>query len=225
MADLLKTLSGIEPELEQVGDVLMHRDCVSGWRLLKEEGLKAGFDIAIASAYRSFDRQLKIWNEKATGKRAVLDKNEQKVDVSRLGSRDLLFAMLHWSALPGASRHHWGSEIDIYEVSILPKGYQLQLTVAETQGKGVLAPFYHWLDDRFKSGRFCGFVRPYNESNGLSMASEPWHLSFIEVASRYVSMLDKHALYDFYVSLGELELQELVLENFDEVYDCYLCPK
>jgi len=52
-------------------------------------------------------RQAEIWNAKAAGLRPVLDANEQPIDTGTLSERELVFAILRWSALPGASRHHW----------------------------------------------------------------------------------------------------------------------
>ncbi len=36
-------------------------------------------------------------------------------------------AMLRWSAVPGASRHHWGTEIDIFDPDLLPENTPLLL--------------------------------------------------------------------------------------------------
>ena len=38
-----------------------------------------------------------------------------------------MVGILEWSALPGASRHHWGSEFDVFDLAALPEGYRVQL--------------------------------------------------------------------------------------------------
>lgn len=222
MAEIPSWLKQVETNLEQVGDVLMHRDCVSSWLLLREKALQEGFDLAAASAYRGFSRQLAIWNEKARGERPVLDIQETPIDIAAMSERDILFAILQWSALPGASRHHWGSEIDIYERSLLPQGYSLKLTLEETLEHGVLGEFYEWLNMQFAGGSFCGFFRPYYPANRCSVGCEPWHLSCMAVSENFEKLLDRQSLYAFYESCSEIELQQSILENFDLIFEDYI---
>ena len=47
--------------------VSVHRDVVEPFRAMRDEAARAGFDVAILSGFRSFDRQLSIWNRKAGG--------------------------------------------------------------------------------------------------------------------------------------------------------------
>ena len=44
--------------------------------------------------------------------------------------------ILRWSALPGGSRHHWGTEIDIFDPDLLPQGQSLQLEPWEYESGG-----------------------------------------------------------------------------------------
>ena len=43
--------------------------------------------------------------------------------------------ILLWSALPGASRHHWGSDIDVADGHVMARGYQPQLVVGEYRAR------------------------------------------------------------------------------------------
>ena len=36
-------------------------------------------------------------------------------------------AILVWSALPGASRHHWGTDLDVFDRAVQPPGEPLEL--------------------------------------------------------------------------------------------------
>ena len=54
--------------------------------------------------------------------RPLLDANNQPLDALQLGETERLHAILHWSALPGTSRHHWGTDLDIYDPDCLPAG-------------------------------------------------------------------------------------------------------
>jgi LAS superfamily LD-carboxypeptidase LdcB len=200
----------------------LHPQAVSAWKTFVTQATSAGFKPKIASAHRSFERQLLIWNEKATGKRQVLDDDENPIDINDLTEQELSFAILRWSALPGLSRHHWGSEIDIYDASTMSPGYKLQLTVAETKASGVFAGFYTWLDSQFEIDQYyCGFSRPYM-SAGNGIAKEPWHLSLLELASQCEALVDKTKAYEF-IAGQNIELKDAVLNNFDEIFDRFVC--
>lgn len=96
----------------------------------------AGFDLQPASTFRDFARQLAIWNGKFCGERPVFDKVGQPIDVTLLSTAERCEAILRWSALPGASRHHWGSDLDVYDPSLLPEGQKLQLEPWEYEQGG-----------------------------------------------------------------------------------------
>ena len=195
----------------------LHPDVIPAWQQLCREAHAQGFQPHIASAHRSFDRQLGIWNDKASGKRPVLDAEETPIDISVLSNEQLLFAILRWSALPGLSRHHWGSEIDIYDTSTMSPDYRLQLTVAETQAEGIFAPFYQWLNQRFKDETVvCGFTRPYM-TDSLAVAPEPWHLSYQKVADQYQNTVTKADLKQF-LAHQNIALKRELLTHFDAIY-------
>ena len=87
-------------------------------------------------------------------------------------------AILNWSAPPGGSRHHWGTEIDVYDRSALKPGARLQLVPAEYRTGGPFAELTAWLDDNMDR---WGFYRPYVTDRG-GVAPEPWHLSHAPTA-------------------------------------------
>ncbi|MEE8192443.1 MAG: M15 family metallopeptidase, partial [Gemmatimonadales bacterium] len=97
--------------------VPVHRDVVMPLHQLRDAAGKAGFDLQMLSGFRSFEQQLSIWNRKALGKLAVLDSNAVPLDIEKLSEKELVFAILRWSALPGASRHHWGTDLDVYDAN------------------------------------------------------------------------------------------------------------
>ena len=90
-----------------------------------------GFNLQAASSWRSFERQLAIWNGKWRGERPLLDADNQPLDALQLDDMERLHAILRWSALPGTSRHHWGTDLDIYDPDSLPVGTRLALEPGE----------------------------------------------------------------------------------------------
>lgn len=181
-----------------------------------------GYELAIASAHRNFDRQLLIWNEKAAGIRPVLDENGDALNVEQLSDRDRVMAILRWSALPGMSRHHWGTDIDIYDAAAMNPGYQVQLTPSECCHGGRFSALHQWLDDSIQRGRSCGFYRPYAFDRG-GVAPEPWHLSFAPEAAEFELMLDPASCHGWLAS-QPIALRAVVLANFDEIYERFIAP-
>lgn len=204
-----------ECELHECQGVRMHRDVVEYWRQAQNDASDAGFELQAASCYRGFERQLRIWNEKASGRRKVLDENEAEVDVMSMSATDRLWAILRWTALPGISRHHWGTDIDVFDSSSLPEGYQLQLTQAEASSQGVLGSFHRWLT--LYISEQSAFFRPYG--GGGLVSYEPWHLSCAPVSHRFESEINKERLVQFLSSRQDLLLKDQVLQNIDEIYE------
>jgi LAS superfamily LD-carboxypeptidase LdcB len=146
-----------------------------------EEASKGGFKPKIDSGYRSFDRQLLIWNEKASGKRKVLDQHGNAANIALLSDLELMQTILLWSALPGTSRHEWGTDIDVIDASVVPEGYEAELTLEESFG--TFGEFHKWLDFRISSENCFGFKRVFLPGVGR-IQPEPWHLSYMPEAKK-----------------------------------------
>lgn len=197
----------------------LHPEALAAVLALRARAAQQGFDLRIASSFRSFERQLAIWNNKARGLRPVLDASGEPVDIRRLTEREKVFAILRWSALPGASRHHWGTDLDVYDASRINPDYQLQLTVAETETGGPFAEFHRWLDIELQQ-ETCQFYRPYAEDRG-GIAPEPWHLSYVPLAKNCAQVFTLDILRE-QLAQAPLELKEAVLEHLDEIFQRYI---
>lgn len=178
-----------------------------------------GFDLAVASAFRSFDRQCRIWNDKAAGRRPVLADDESILDTTQLTPEELLFAILRWSALPGASRHHWGTDVDVYDRKGTQNGYQLRLTFDETIGSGPFAALHAWLDE-YLLYKETDFFRPYTRPWG-GVAPEPWHLSYAPLAVEFQQALEPSVLRALIAS-ADLALKAEILIHFDAIYERFV---
>ncbi|MDG2048134.1 MAG: M15 family metallopeptidase [Halioglobus sp.] len=144
---------------------------------LQSDARRAGFDLTIASSFRPFDRQLAIWNGKADGSRPIYDDQGRLVSIEPLSRTDQLHAILRFSAIPGTSRHHWGTDLDVYDAAAVPSDYPLQLSPVEAGPGGVFDRLHCWLDARLAAGESHGFFRPYGKDRG-GVAPERWHLSY-----------------------------------------------
>jgi LAS superfamily LD-carboxypeptidase LdcB len=203
-------------DLAELLGVRVHRDVVKPFLQLRDEARTAGFGLQILSGFRSFQQQLSIWNRKAMGKLAVLDSNAVPLDIERLSEEELVFAILRWSALPGASRHHWGTDLDVYDERSRPEGYEIELIPEEVDAGGMFGPLHEWLDQRIAADSAFGFFRPYDEDR-RGVAPERWHLSHAPTAAR-LGLQHTPELLRETIRVADIELKEAVLQNLDEIY-------
>jgi len=168
----------------------LHADAATAFLALARQAAHDGIDLAATSSFRPFARQLAIWNAKFHGRQALLDRTGQPVDVRGLDEEQIVRAILLWSALPGASRHHWGTEVDVYDRAVLAPPARPRLLPQEYAAEGAFAPLSAWLS------RHCaryGFFRPYDSDRG-GVQPEPWHLSFAPVAGAALPALTLQVL-------------------------------
>lgn len=159
---------------------LLHAAAVRPFLAMREAAARAGFDLVPLSAFRDFGRQRAIWNAKYRGERPACDRDGKPVRMSALEPGARVETILCWSALPGASRHHWGSDVDVADGRVMVAGYEPRLEVDEYRGGGPFAPLSAWLGVNMR--RF-GFYRPYTR-RGPGVQPEPWHLSYAPVSTR-----------------------------------------
>ena len=127
-------------------------------------------NLKIASATRNFYYQRDIWEKKWIGATLVDGEN---LSVS-LPEGSLRFRkILEYSAAPGTSRHHWGTDIDL--------NYAIPSYFEEGRGKEI----YDWLTQN--AGRF-GFCQVYNAKNAPRVTGyheEKWHWSYLPLARNF----------------------------------------
>jgi LAS superfamily LD-carboxypeptidase LdcB len=169
------------------------------------------------SGFRDFAHQARIWNAKFCGERPMFDAEGRTLDVGTMSDAERVAAILLWSALPGASRHHWGSEIDVIDRAALAPGYRPQLLPIEYQAGGPFAALNDWLDVHMQE---FGFFRPYRTDRG-GVRPEPWHLSYAPVsvaALRAVTPEVLSAALDAEQVLG----REVVRSRLVEIHERYV---
>lgn len=163
----------------------LHVESIAAFQAMQRQAKMDGFNLQLVSSFRSFDRQLAIWNAKFNGQRPILDANSQKLDPTKLNAEQKIKAILRWSALPGASRHHWGCDIDVYDPN-LQAGQALQLIPQEYKAQGPQAPLAQWLSEHIQE---FDFFRPYATERG-GVNPEPWHLSHRPVSEQALTDFD-----------------------------------
>ena len=195
----------------------LHHAVVESFRAMRAAAARAGIDLVPYSSFRDFDRQLAIWNGKARGERELRDADGQLLDVALLDEDARATAILHWSALPGASRHHWGTDFDVKDAAAMPPGYRLQVVPEEFAPDGVFARLDAWLSEHAAD---FGFYRPYATWRG-GVQPEPWHLSHAAVAQAALEQFSAEALHEA-LAAAVLEARGAVEKRLPEILARYV---
>ena len=196
--------------LKKLDRIWIHRDVLEPFVSLQEAAAQEGFDLQGTSAFRSYEQQLSIWNEKALGERPLLDGQGTPLDWSALSLEECLTSILRWSAVPGASRHHWGTDVDVYDRNAL---WEVELTPSEVDGP--MAPFHRWLDENLGD-----FFRPYDRDRG-GVSPEKWHISYRPLSMEYFHLYD-FSLFEQVISNPKLQLGDLLREKGEWVFSNYV---
>lgn len=144
----------------------IHKDVLPHYLKMYQEAEKQGINLKIVSAFRSFDSQKWIWNNK-------FYESQNKIDV--------ILNILKYSAMPGSSRHHWGTDIDLLST---------QLSYFETN-EGIKA--YNWLCENANN---FGFYQVYTNKPYIGYYEEKWHWTYLPVAKFYLEEYKKQISYE-----------------------------
>ncbi|WP_281214021.1 M15 family metallopeptidase [Shewanella insulae] len=203
------------PLIDYQGHILAV-ECAAQFIKMQTAAAGDGIEIAICSSFRDFDRQLSIWNAKASGRRQVLDEASRPIDIQSLDDNQLMDAILLWSALPGMSRHHWGTDLDLFDAKNIDRE-SLQLIDSEYHPGGPCHKLHTWLASHAAD---FGFYFPYQA--GLSGVSpEPWHLSYYPLADKYLTAFDSDKL-KARLELAAIELKGPILTRLEALVSRYV---
>lgn len=152
----------------------LHRATYESFQKMWEAAKADGITLTIVSATRNFNRQKQIWEAKWTGARKI--ENGSNAAEKYPDPKTRALKILEYSSMPGTSRHHWGTDIDLNDLD--------NYTFEHGQGKKV----YDWLQ---KHAAEYGFCQPYTAKgserpNGYN--EEKWHWSFIPVAQQLTNL-------------------------------------
>ncbi|PHS52630.1 MAG: D-alanyl-D-alanine carboxypeptidase [Lutibacter sp.] len=145
----------------------LQKEVFEAFNEMKKEAFKDGISIQIVSAYRSFNRQNEIWDRKYTTYISEGYLPPQAIE-----------KIIEYSTIPGTSRHHWGTDIDI--IDSIQKAPNKLLNEENYSIGGSYLNLKIWMDNNAE--RF-GFYLVYDDNplrNGFKF--EPWHYSFMAIS-------------------------------------------
>ncbi|NNE31076.1 MAG: M15 family metallopeptidase [Winogradskyella sp.] len=140
--------------------VFLKKETYNAFLAMADSAKKSGITLAIYSGTRNYVEQKSIW-ERKWNKYGTLKPLER---VNKI---------LEYSAMPGSSRHHWGTDIDL---NSLNNSYF-------NRGNGLKV--YMWLKNNANT---FGFYQVYTDksSGRKGYNLEKWHWSYLPLASKYL---------------------------------------
>jgi hypothetical protein len=146
--------------------------------IMTHDAKNDGIEITVVSAYRSYERQKSIWNSKFI-----------KLEKKGFKNLAIIDQIIKYSTIPGTSRHHWGTDIDIIDGSQTSKGDLL--VTNKFHGNGPYNKLRKWMDTNAEK---FGFIKPYNrDPERKGFLYEPWHYSY---AMKSIPMLNAYLELD-----------------------------
>jgi len=143
-------------------------------------------DLKIVSATRDFENQKTLWENKWTGKTKVDGKKLNLVlrDVIRRAIK-----ILEYTAPPGFTRHHWGTDIDLNSVE--PEYFETD--------EGIKV--FQWLSTHAIEFGFCQTYPAKDENRPHGFNEEKWHWSYFPISKTFwenqISQFSSRNISDF----------------------------
>lgn len=118
----------------------LHKHSYAAFVNMYEAALGDGVKFQIRSATRNFDYQKGIWERKWNGETKI---NGEDISKTIADPKTRALKILEYSSMPGTSRHHWGTDIDLnsFDNSWFEQG----------EGKKML----DWLEENASKYGFC----------------------------------------------------------------------
>ena len=156
-------------DIELYGEgINLRKEAHDAFLIMKKAAYSDGIDIKIVSSYRNFDRQEAIWERKYM----------QYTEDDGMEPLKAIDKIIEYSTIPGTSRHHWGTDIDIIDGYRKTKG---DVLVPEKFGPdGPFEDFKKWMDENSK--KFDYHMVYTNDPKRRGFKYEPWHYSYAPIS-------------------------------------------
>ncbi len=156
-------------EIKLYGDgINLRKEAHDAFVAMKKAAYSDGIEIKVVSSFRNFERQEQIWDRKYL-------KFTQDDGMKPMQAIDKI---IEYSTIPGTSRHHWGTDIDLIDGGARTEGDVL--VPEKFEGDGPFTAFKEWMD---KHANTYDFYLVYtNEPKRRGFKYEPWHYSYAPIS-------------------------------------------
>jgi LAS superfamily LD-carboxypeptidase LdcB len=199
----LDILQGIKnPNL--IGDsIKLEKNTYYAYKKMEKAAKKDGISLKIVSAHRGYERQKFIWNKKY----------KKFTEENLLEPTQAINEIIRFSTIPGTSRHHWGTEIDIID-----ENYSDEINVlmsSKFEKEGIFFKIKNWLN--LNSEKFGFYITYDNNPERKGFEHEPWHYSYAPISKKMLSIFKKSDLKKLIVK-DEINGSGFFSDDFIEKY-------
>ena len=183
--------------------ILLEKETYSAFIKMKDAAEKDGIIIKLVSGFRDFYRQQMIWN----------NKYKKFTNEFSLDGPTAIKEIIRFSTIPGTSRHHWGTEIDIIDKNF-ENEKDLLISKKYEEG-GIFNSLKKWMDKNSK--RFGFYIVYDDDSNRPGFEYEPWHYTYKPISDLYQREFLKLNLKSI-ISKTKVEGKEFINDEFIKKY-------
>ena len=183
--------------------ILLEKETYSAFVKMKDAAEKDGIIIKLVSGFRDFYRQQMIWN----------NKYKKFTNEFSLDGPTAIKEIIRFSTIPGTSRHHWGTEIDIIDKNF-ENEKDLLISKKYEEG-GIFNSLKKWMDKNSK--RFGFYIVYDDDSNRPGFEYEPWHYTYKPISDLYQREFLKLNLKSI-ISKTKVEGKEFINDEFIKKY-------
>ena len=155
-----------------IGDsIKLESETYYAFKKMQIAAKKDGINLKIISAYRDYERQKLIWN----------NKYKKFTEENSLNPNEAILEIIRFSTIPGTSRHHWGTDIDIIDGNY-PDENDVLIS-KKFEKNGIFFKIKSWMDEN--SEKFGFYLTYNNDINRKGFEYEPWHYSYRPTSIKY----------------------------------------
>ncbi len=161
----------IEAKYTTKSGIYMRKEAYEAFKEMHAAAQADGINLTIVSATRTFGAQKGIWERKWSGVTKVGGKNLATSTPDPVARAK---AILTYSSMPGTSRHHWGTDIDLNNLN------------NEWFESGTGQKIYNWLTLNAGDYGFCQTYTVIGEERPHGYLEERWHWSYTPLSSQFL---------------------------------------
>lgn len=142
--------------------MMLRKEAFEAFQKMWESAKKDGISLKIISSTRTFNQQKSIWEGKW-----------ERFALQTPTPKNRALKILEYSSMPGSSRHHWGTDLDLND-----------LNNPSFEQRGKYQKVYEWLSAHAHE---YGFGQPYSAGRPNGYHEEKWHWSYTPLSKAFLA--------------------------------------
>jgi len=192
-----------ESHLMQMESHQLTPNTANAFCAMQDAAQQDGIDLQLVSAYRSFARQQQIFEDKY-----------HRYTAEGLTPDQAIQRILEYSTIPGTSRHHWGTDIDITDGNATNQ--KRVLVPGKFHNNGPFAPLHNWM--QANAHRFGFYLVYTHDASRTGFSYEPWHYTYLPEAKGFLELYDPRTAFAFFKSVDVVGSEHITRDFWDSYY-------